>query len=201
MIVADADRWNHNIQLFRQVVLPALPAGAERALDVGCGEGVLSRALRAHGVPTVVGLDPDEPSIELAREQGGDVEYVVGDVLTPDLPEASFDLVFAVAVLHHTDTEAALRRMAALASPGGRVVAVGLARGTWRDLPRDGAGFFLTRLHSRTGPTWETPAPILWPPPLTYRETRAAVERALPGARWTRHVLFRWSCVWVRPSR
>jgi len=38
------DRWNHNIHLHR-VVLDAVPSGAKRALDVGCGEGMLSRDL------------------------------------------------------------------------------------------------------------------------------------------------------------
>ena len=196
-MIPDADRWNHNIHLFREVVLPIVD-GATRVLDVGCGEGVLARQVRGAGVPEVVGLDPDQPSLELARAQGGGVDYVLGDILTTDLPAASFDVVFAVTVLHHTDTEAALRRMAELARPGGRVAVVGLARG--RSLRYDGAGFFVTRWHRRGRHEWETPAPKVWPAPLTYRETRTAVERALPGARWKRHVLFRWSAVWERPA-
>lgn len=199
-MIPDAQRWNHNIELSR-VVLDAVPAGAQRALDVGCGEGILSRRLRAV-VPEVVGLDPDEASIALAREQGGDVDYVVGDVLDPALDLGTFDLVAAVAVLHHTDTEAALRRMAELTRPGGRVAVVGLARTGLRDLPYEAAGFVttrVTRLRRGVG-EWHTPAPMVWPPPLSYAETRRAVERALPGARWRRHVLFRWSAVWERPA-
>lgn len=200
-MIPDAERWNHNIRLFRQVVVPALPPGAQRVLDVGCGEGVLSREVKRLGVPEVVGLDPDEPAIALAREQGGGVDYVLGDLETAVVEPGSFDLVFAVAVLHHTDTEAALRRMAELTRPGGRVAVVGLARTRLpRDLPHDALGFFATRWHSRGREQWHTPAPIVWPPPLTYSQTRQAVGRVLPGARWRRHVLFRWSATWERPG-
>lgn len=196
----DDRRWNHNIELHR-VILDAVPPSARRALDAGCGEGILSRRLRTV-VPEVVGLDPDEPSIDLAGEQGGDVAYVVGDLRTADLEPGSFDLVAAVAVLHHLDTEAGLRRMAELVRPGGVVAVVGLARSGLRDVPWDAAGFVTTRvLRWRRGVgEWHTPAPVTWPPPLTYAQTRAAVQRALPGARWRRHVLFRWSVVWERPT-
>jgi 2-polyprenyl-3-methyl-5-hydroxy-6-metoxy-1,4-benzoquinol methylase len=61
------DRWNHDIHLHR-VALDAVQVGAQRALDVGCGEGVLSRDL--HGtIPEVVGLDLHGPSLDLARAQ------------------------------------------------------------------------------------------------------------------------------------
>lgn len=196
-MTADEDRWSHNIHLHR-VVLDAVPSGAGTALDVGCGEGVLSRALRAH-VPDVVGLDPHRPSIDLAREQDREIQYVVGDVLAAPFAPACFDLVASVAVLHHTDTEAALRRMAELVRPGGRIAVVGLARVGVRDLPYEAAGFVTTRWLSRGREQWHTPAPMVWPPPLTYGQTRRAVRRALPGARWRRHLLFRWSAVWERP--
>jgi 2-polyprenyl-3-methyl-5-hydroxy-6-metoxy-1,4-benzoquinol methylase len=196
-VIADAARWNHNIELMR-VVLDAVPPHAARALDVGCGEGIVSRRL-AEQVPHVVGLDADEPSIALARQQGRGIEYVVGDILDPGLDLGTFDLVAAVTVLHQIDTEAALRRMAELTRPGGRVAVVGVARRRpLADLPWDAAGFVATRVvrWRRGVGEWHTPAPKTWPPPLDYRRTRQAVERALPDARWRRHVLFRWSVVW-----
>jgi 2-polyprenyl-3-methyl-5-hydroxy-6-metoxy-1,4-benzoquinol methylase len=77
--MARADRrWNHNTHYY-PLVLAAVPDGCRRALDVGCGEGMLARELAAR-VPQVVGIDKHEPSIALAREQGpaGRVEYVLG---------------------------------------------------------------------------------------------------------------------------
>jgi len=35
-------RWNHNIHYHRRI-LGAIPENAQRALDVGCGEGMLAR--------------------------------------------------------------------------------------------------------------------------------------------------------------
>ena len=45
--------------------------GATRVLDLGCGEGQISRALAASGVPTVIGIDPTYNQIEVARQRGG----------------------------------------------------------------------------------------------------------------------------------
>ena len=196
--VPDGRRWNHNIQ-YHPVILDAVPPGAARALDVGCGEGVLTRALAAI-VPDVVGLDPDSASIAAARAQGGAAEYVQGDLLSADLEPSSFDLTAAVAVLHHLDLEAALTRMAELTRPGGVLAVVGLARQVWpRDLALDGVGFVATRLHQLRKREWTTPAPKVWPPPLTFAETRSVVERTLPGCRYRRHVLWRWSATWRKP--
>ena len=113
-------RWNHNTHYY-PLVLAAVPDGCRRALDVGCGEGMLARELAVR-VPQVVGIDKHEPSIALAREQGpaGRVEYVLGDFLEYPFPAASFGLVSCVAALHHLDPAAALTRMAGLLAPAAR---------------------------------------------------------------------------------
>ena len=94
-------RRNHNT-IHYPVVLGAVAPGSQRALDVGCGEGTLTRQLRRL-VPEVVGIDTDEASIAAARADPvpGNIRYVVGDVLTDPLEPSSFDLVSAVASLHH----------------------------------------------------------------------------------------------------
>jgi len=130
-------RWNHNTHYY-PLILAAVPDGCLRALDVGCGEGLLTRELAVR-VPEVVGIDNDEPSIALAREQGpeGRAEYVLGDFLGYPFPAASFGLVSCVAALHHMDPAAALTRMAELLTPGGVLVVNGVARPAPRDLPLD----------------------------------------------------------------
>ena len=77
-------------------MLAAVPACAQRALDVGCGAGMLARELRER-VPDVVGLDLDEPSLIAARaaDPGGRVRYVLGDFRDTGLRPQSFDFISA----------------------------------------------------------------------------------------------------------
>jgi len=197
--VPDDRRWNHNGH-YHRVILAAIPEGAGTALDVGCGEGVVTRALRAR-VPSVTGLDVDEPSLVLARRQGPpDVRYVLGDLLTHSFEDETFDVVACVTALHHLDFAAGLRRMAELTAPGGVLAAIGVARRRWpHDLPWDLAGAVATRVLRRKHGEWHTPAPKVWPPPLTFAEHRRTAREVLPGSEFRRHVLWRWSLVWHRP--
>lgn len=193
-------RWNHNIH-YHRVILDVVPTTCERALDIGCGEGMLTRQLR-EVVPSVVGIDLDEPSIELAgRQPAGGLDYVVGDVLTYPFEPASFDLIASVAALHHLDTADGLRRMDQLLRPGGTLAVVGLARSTTPpDRLLDLVGAISSRRHRLSKTYWEHSAPIVWPPPDSYGQTRDTARRLLPGVGYRRHVVWRYSLVWVKPG-
>ena len=194
-----SDRWNSNLHALESL-LDQVPEGAQTGLDVGCGEGESARRLRRR-VPSVVGVDPDGPSIDEARSQAGDVRYVHGDLLELDLPDGSFDVVTSVAMLHHVGQQEGLERLARLVRPGGVVLVVGLARSrSLRDFARDGVDMVAIRRHSWTKGVWETPAPKVWPPPLTYAETRAVSLDALPGAAFARLPYFRYGLTWTRPT-
>ncbi|HEX8671119.1 MAG TPA: class I SAM-dependent methyltransferase, partial [Longimicrobium sp.] len=121
-----AEPWNHNIH-YHRLILDAIPPGARHALDVGCGEGTLARQLRAL-VPNVTAIDVDPASIDLARQAGPDIEYLLGDFLTYPFHPASFDFIASVATLHHMDAGAALARMRDLLRPGGTLASIGLPR-------------------------------------------------------------------------
>lgn len=187
------ERWNHNVHYYR-LILDAVPPGARRALDVGCGEGSLCRALRER-VPRVVGIDVDANSIRLARSAGGDIEYLHRDFLVQTFTSESFDLIASVASLHHMDTATALARMRHLLRPGGVLVVVGVARRSVADFPYDAAGFFAHRFIKLRRGYWQHPSRIA-DPTLTYRQLREIISAALPGARFRRHVLFRYSVIW-----
>jgi SAM-dependent methyltransferase len=190
-------RWNHNIH-YQRLVVRRLTAGTCRALDVGCGEGALARELSAAGVPTVVGIDRDVEQIRLAHEHDGGPEYVVGDFLSHDFDEP-FDLVAAVAAVHHVELRAGLRRLRELVRPGGRVVVIGMARRSWpADLPWDAAGFALHRYHRMRRGHWQHSAPIV-DPPLTTAQSRRVVAEELPGTRFRRLAMFRHLIVWDAP--
>jgi hypothetical protein len=47
---------------------------------------------------------------------------------------------------------------------------------------------------------WEDSAPRLWPPPDSFGETRRLTRRVLPGVRYRRLLLWRYSLVWTKPA-
>jgi SAM-dependent methyltransferase len=195
-------RWNHNIH-YHGLILEAVPPGCQRALDVGCGEGMLVRRL-ARRVPYVAGIDQDEASIELARrqDQDGKIDLICGDFLTHPFASASFGMITSVAALHHMDVRAAFDRMSQLLVPGGTLAIVGLARSRLpADLPWEAAAVVAALGYRLTRTRWEQPSPTVWPPPLSYAETHALARQALPGVRFRRHLLWRYSLIWVKPAR
>lgn len=95
-----------------------------RILDVGCGSGALSVALRERGAE-VVGFDASAAMIDVARERLGDeADLRVADLGDP-LPynDAAFDDVAASLVLHYLrDWRVPLAELRRVLKPGGRLV-------------------------------------------------------------------------------
>lgn len=185
------------------MVLDVIPPGCKRAIDVGCGNGGLTRALRGRGIPEVTGIDRDEPCIERCKSHpgAGDISYVAGDVLACQLEAASFDLVSAVASLHHVDARAGLARLRDLVAPGGVLVVIGLARPDLpKDIPVEVAAQVARLIRPQRGKADGTPRPpIIWPPPERYATMRHLAAELLPGVRWHRHLRWRYSLAWIRP--
>ena len=193
--------WNHNIH-YHRLILDAVAHGCQQGLDVGCGDGMLARELR-RVVARVAAIDCDEPAIDRARQQddGAGVAYLRGDFLACVFRPASFDVIVSVAALHHMDEVAALRRMRQLLRPGGTLAVVGLARSHYPgDLPVDLAAVLANRLLRARKGYREGTAPVVWPPPRTYAEMRRITRQVLPGARYRRHLLWRYSLTWKKPA-
>jgi 2-polyprenyl-3-methyl-5-hydroxy-6-metoxy-1,4-benzoquinol methylase len=194
-------RWNHNIHL-QPVLLDALPDPCGRALDVGCGEGALTWAL-ADRAASVVAIDVDATSVERTRALIAGREHVEvrqDDVMSADLEPASFDAVLSIAVLHHLGLEAGLTRLASLVAPGGTLGIAGLARTrSGYDLAHDVVGTVMTRVLRRRRRYWEVQAPIADVHD-TYTEVLRTATLLLPGVRYRRHPLFRYSLIWSRPD-
>jgi SAM-dependent methyltransferase len=200
-MIRRAGRWNHNIHYY-PLILAAVPAGCQRVLDVGCGEGMLAREL-ADLVPSVSGIDADANSIDLARRQdpAGQLDLICGDFLTYPFAPGSFGMITSVAALHHMDPAAALARMSWLMQPGGTLAIVGLARSRLpADLPWEAAAGFTNLGYRLTRTFWEQPSPTVWPPPHTYAAIRRLAAESLPGVRYRRHLLWRYSLLWTKPE-
>jgi SAM-dependent methyltransferase len=95
-------------------------------VDLGCGGGIYTRALRALGARQVLGVDGSSPYIDEARASTDDldVEFVFGDAGATGLASGAADLVFSRALIHHLDSaalKANAQEMARLLSADGRI--------------------------------------------------------------------------------
>ncbi|HEX5610908.1 MAG TPA: class I SAM-dependent methyltransferase [Solirubrobacterales bacterium] len=107
------------------------PRAGERVLDLGCGFGEttleLARLVGEEG--SALGVDVAEPFVTLARKEAaehgaGNVEFMVADVQTLQLPQ-EFDYAFArMGLMFFANPVAALRNIANALVPGGRLCAV-----------------------------------------------------------------------------
>ncbi len=99
-------------------------SGADRVLDVGCGTGSLAVLLAGTG-RTVVGVDPAEASLEIARSKDAAVTWVLGDATT--VPPFGADLAVmtgnvAQVYLSDDDWATTLQSIHAALRPRGRLV-------------------------------------------------------------------------------
>jgi SAM-dependent methyltransferase len=165
--------WNHNIHYY-DWVLSCVPTDCKRALDLGCGTGLLVERLAGRCDETI-GIEFDHATCLQARSKALDkshIHFIEGDVMTYPFQENSFDLITAVAVLHHLPLVPALARVRRLLAPGGVLALIGLYR------PRSIADFM-----------WEMVAiPVDW-----------SLRMRLPGSEIKRRMLYRYSLYWRKP--
>ncbi len=173
----------------------ALPRNCRRALDVGCGNGFLSMKL-APFFEKVVGIDIDHQSIPSDAR----VAFVEDDVMKYPFEEASFDLIAAVASLHHLPLQSALTRFRSLLKPGGVLAVVGLYRAStiadrlW-DVVAVPASWMIGRFRGRAAVSARMKAPAE-----TLCEIRMACDAMLPGHIFHRRLFFRYTLVWQKPG-
>jgi demethylmenaquinone methyltransferase / 2-methoxy-6-polyprenyl-1,4-benzoquinol methylase len=93
-----------------------------RALDVATGTGDLAIELAGRGA-SVVGLDFSERMLDLARAKAPGIEFVQGNALELQYPDASFDAVtVGFGARNFSDLDRGLAELARVTRPGGRVV-------------------------------------------------------------------------------
>jgi SAM-dependent methyltransferase len=192
--------WNHNIQ-YHGVVLRSVPPACGDALDVGCGAGLLARQLAAR-CQRVTAIDRDRQVLlrtKASQHPDERITFLEGDVMTYRFSDSGFDLISAVESLHHLPLRPGLMRLRDLLKSRGVLAIVGLYRmHTIQDYAYASAGlpasWLLRRLHSCAA----VQAPLREPRE-TLREIRAACDELLPGNKFRRHLLFRYSVVWQKP--
>lgn len=120
---------------YEEQILPlaaAELAGFNRVLDVGCGDGQISRLAARIGASCVIGIDPTWNQVSVAAERGAGVpDGVVPRGVGPafaragaaELPfaDGTFDAVVACLVFEHIrDVDAAIAEVSRVLRPGGR---------------------------------------------------------------------------------
>lgn len=120
----NAETYERNARFVSDLGMPVVelldPRPGERILDLGCGDGVLTKKLEDMGC-VLVGIDSSPELVRAAAALGLDV--AVTDAVEMAFREA-FDAVFSNAVLHWiTDADRVIRKAHEALRPGGRFVA------------------------------------------------------------------------------
>ncbi|MFE9499872.1 class I SAM-dependent DNA methyltransferase [Streptomyces collinus] len=129
--IYDTAEWPYRTWVEMPSILRVLGDLTDKTVvDIGCGEGRYSRALRHAGASGVVGVDGSPAMINIAKQKEDQeplgVKYDVYEAaLIPSLGE--FDIALAVYLFHYAPSTEKLRDMFAAAGrnlrPGGRLVA------------------------------------------------------------------------------
>ena len=109
---------------YAELIVPLaaeLLAGYDRVLDIGAGEGQLSRLAAGLGASLVVGVDPTRAQIAEAARRGGGEVYARGQAEALPLADQWFDAAVACLVFEHIDAmDAAVAEAARMLRDGGR---------------------------------------------------------------------------------
>lgn len=207
----EGDGWTHN-RHYSDFLLKHLPAHCRAACEIGCGAGEMARSLAMRS-DSVLALDLSPEMIRIARERSAEfsnIQYAVADVMTYDLPAASFDAVVSVATLHHMDLAAILTKLKRILAPGGVLAILDLYK---YSTIGDYLSAFLAiplelALRSQHADRKLQPpeARDAWGAHgkgdvyLTLPEVRNISAPLLPGAIVRRHLLWRYSLIWKKPT-
>jgi SAM-dependent methyltransferase len=113
------DSWHEHTNV--PALLELLPAPGRRTLDLGCGEGRLSRFLQSLG-HRVAGIDAAPTMVRLAASHDSPAPPVVGDAAALPFADEAFDLVVAYMCLHDIDAMPdAIAEAARVLERGGRL--------------------------------------------------------------------------------
>jgi ubiquinone/menaquinone biosynthesis C-methylase UbiE len=102
-------------------------------VDVGCGTGRLLRSAkkrwpRAH----VIGIDPSEGMIEVARKLDPNAKFYVASAEAIPLADASVDLAFSTISFHHWSNQVGgIQEIARILRPGGSFILADQNAPTW----------------------------------------------------------------------
>lgn len=201
---------NHS-NYYLNYLLRHLPNDCADALEIGCGTGAFTRLLAARAT-RVTALDFAPNMIRLAKARSSsfpNIDFQCADAMSWDFPSESFDCIASVATLHHLPMKEMLLKMKRALKPQGVLLILDLFEAV-------GAFDALTSLLAmpvsmslrlfqtgRLRPPKEVRA--AWEEHgrtdsyFTLTQVRKLCASLLPGAKVTKHLLWRYSIVWQKP--
>ena len=125
---ADRDNWQHPEQVIESLSI----APGQRVADLGAGGGYftfrLASAVGPLGMVYAIDVDPDMAGLLERSAAEGDytnVEVLLVDPATPELPTSGLDLIFTCNTYHHLQERPAyFERLKRYLSPEGRVAII-----------------------------------------------------------------------------
>lgn len=91
----------------------------KKVLDLGCGSGRYTQVLKDLGA-SVVGIDPSEGLLKIAREQIQNIDFIKADSSNLPFNNNYFDMVFAGMVIHYVkDIELSFKEVSRVLKPEG----------------------------------------------------------------------------------
>ena len=211
LALLDDEGWTANNH-YHDFLLKHVPAKCENALEIGCGTGAFARQL-AQRCRRVIGIDLSAEMIRVARSRSSRIEnlqFELVDAMSWKFPQSHFDFICSIATLHHLEQRELLPKIKAALRPGGVFVLLDLVASsglTERMLDVIGLGVSsgLRLIHNGR----------LQPPPevrkaweqhgkhdhySTIKQMRVLADEILPGASVKRHLLWRYTLVYRKPS-
>ncbi|PIR75789.1 MAG: hypothetical protein CO030_01240 [Candidatus Magasanikbacteria bacterium CG_4_9_14_0_2_um_filter_42_11] len=95
-----------------------------RILDIGCGNGRLYQLFEDLSIE-FTGIDISQNLIQIAKEKYPEARFTVGDMRVLPFDDASFDIAYSIAAVHHLPPEGqqeVLNEVACVLVPGGLFV-------------------------------------------------------------------------------
>jgi SAM-dependent methyltransferase len=107
----------------RELYRRARLASRKSVLDVGCGEGTITREMAEICRGNVTGVDIDPQMIDAAGRQPGQASFLIGDAYALDFEKSAFDLVACHWILLWLKKpETALKEFRRVLKPGGTLL-------------------------------------------------------------------------------
>ena len=217
LALLDDEGWTQNND-YHDFLLRQVPHGCVNALEIGCGTGAFSRRL-AQRVRHVKAIDLSSEMIRVARSRSSqlaNIDFEVADVMSCNFSAGHFDCIATIATLHHLPLRAALLKLIDALRPGGTLIVVDLFEsehnllnlGGARDAMLSAVASVLSvslrfLYNGRLKPprevraAWEEHGKSDSYP--TMEQVRTLAAEIAPGAKVTRHLLWRYSLIWQKP--